>query len=72
MVFRKGGFLGRRERWFIGGNILEVVNRYLYLGFTFTSAMNANQAAKHLAVQGKKSPFEHMTAHTQLLSLIHI
>ena len=30
MVFRKGGFLGRSERWFIGDNILEVVNIYLY------------------------------------------
>ena len=54
MVFRKGRFLGRSERWFIGGNILEVVNRHLYLGFTFTTAMNANEAAKQLAVTGKK------------------
>ena len=66
MVFRKGGFLGRSERWFIGGNILEVVNRYLYLGFTFTTAMNANEAAKQLAVVGKKSLFKLLTAYTQL------
>ena len=66
MVFRKGGFLGRSERWFIGGKILEVVNRYLYLGFTFTTAMNANEAAKQLAVKEKKSLFELLRAHTQL------
>ena len=42
VVFRKGGFLGRNERWFIGGTVLEVVNRYMYLGFIFTTAMNAN------------------------------
>ena len=66
MVFRKGVFLGRSERWFIGGNIVEVVNRYLYPGFTFTTAMNANEAAKQLAVKGKKSLFELLRAHTQL------
>ena len=47
--------MGKSERWFIGGNILEVVNRYMYLGFTFTTAMNASEAAKQLALKGKKS-----------------
>ena len=56
--------MGRSERRFTGGNILEVVNRYLYLGFTFTTAMNANEAAKQLAVKGKKSLFELLRAHT--------
>ena len=37
MVFRKGGFLGRYEQWSIDGNQLEVVNKYVYLGFTFTT-----------------------------------
>ena len=66
VVLRKNGCLGRSERWFIGGNILEVVNGYLYLGFTFTTAMNADEAAKQLAVMGKKSPFELLRPHTQL------
>ena len=58
--------MGRSERWFIGGNTLEVVNRYLYLCFTFTTAMHANEAAKQLAVKGNKSLFELLRAHTQL------
>ena len=33
MVFRKGGFLGKCERWSLGGNELEVVNSYTYLGY---------------------------------------
>ena len=33
MVFRKGGFL---KRWFLEGNILEVVNSYTYHCYTFT------------------------------------
>ena len=63
-VFRKGGFLGRSETWFIDGNFLEVMNRYLYLGFTFTTATNANEAAKQLAVTGKKYLFDVLRAHT--------
>ena len=55
MVFRKGRwYLGRSGKWFIDRNILELVNRYLYLGFTFTTTMNANEAAMQLAVRGKK------------------
>ena len=36
MVFRKGGFLGRLERWFYGEERIEVVNKYKYLGYTLT------------------------------------
>ena len=64
MVFRKGWFLERSYEWFIDGNISEVENKYLYRGFTFTTAMNANEAAKQLAAKGKKSLFELLRAHT--------
>ena len=40
------------------------MNRYLYLGFTFTTTMNANEAAKQLAVKGKKSLFDVQRTHT--------
>ena len=33
MVFRKGGFLGRNEKWTLNGTFLEIVNEYNYLGF---------------------------------------
>ena len=33
MVFRKGGFLGKCERWFLEGNELDIVNSYTYLGY---------------------------------------
>ena len=51
MVFRKGWFLERSYEWFIDGNNSEVENKYLYRGFTFTTAMNANEAAKRLAIK---------------------
>ena len=66
VVFRKGGFLGRSEKWFIDGHFLEVENRYLYLGFTFTTTMSANEAAKQLAVKRKKPVFGVLRALNQL------
>ena len=27
IVFRKGGFLTAKEKWFLGGAVLEVVNK---------------------------------------------
>ena len=44
MVFIKGGFLGRYEQWLIDGNQLEMVNKYVYLGFTFTTSMTYRKA----------------------------
>jgi len=37
MVFRKGGFLAKHEKWFYSDTRLEVVNKYCYLGFSFTT-----------------------------------
>ena len=34
-VFRKGGYLAAKERWFWGDQKLEVVNTYKYLGLIF-------------------------------------
>ena len=62
-AFRKDGFLGRSEKWFIDGNILEVVSRHQYFDFTFTTTMNANQSAKQLADNGKESLFDLLRTH---------
>ena len=40
MVFRKGGYLSARERWFFGTERLEVVNTYRYLGLTFSTRLS--------------------------------
>ena len=37
MVFRKGGFLPHSERWTLGETRLEVVSKYRYLGYFFTT-----------------------------------
>ena len=54
MVFRRGGFLGRGERWSLDDKILEVVNSYRYLGFVFTTKLSTTTALDSLTVKAKK------------------
>ena len=58
MVFRKGGFLGKRERWYFEGKRLEVVNSYCYLGFNFTTMTSIKMGTEHLVVKGKKAALQ--------------
>ena len=58
MVFRKGGFLGKRERWYFEGRCLEVVNSYCYLGFNFTTMISIKKGTEHLVVKGKKASIQ--------------
>ena len=53
MTFRKGGFLGRREKWYYGGTRLEVVNNYKYLGFTMTTKLSTEVALAEYAGRAK-------------------
>ena len=40
LVYRKGGFLGKQEKWFFGSEQIEVVNSYKYLGYTMTTKIS--------------------------------
>ena len=53
MVFRKGGFLGRLERWFYGEERIEVVNKYKYLGYTLTTKLSVDIALSEYAGKAK-------------------
>jgi hypothetical protein len=53
IVFRKGGYLGARERWFYNGLAMPVVNVYKYLGIYFSTRLSFNFACKDLASRAK-------------------
>jgi hypothetical protein len=57
MVFRKGGFLGQREKWYFEGKQIEVVNSYCYLGFTFTTMLSLKLGTNPLAAKGRKAVY---------------
>jgi hypothetical protein len=58
MVFRKGGFLGKHEKWFYNGKRLEVVNSYCYLGYNFTTMVSVKRGTMHLVTKGKKAAMQ--------------
>ena len=55
MVFRKGGFLGAKEKWYFEEEELEVVNKYCYLGFNFSTKLSFDIGTSHLVAKGKKA-----------------
>ena len=54
MVFRRGGFLGKGEKWYLSGNKLDVVNSFKYLGYTFTTRLSETGALDSVAVNAKQ------------------
>jgi len=58
VVFRKGGFLGAKEKWFYGETRLEVVNSYKYLGLTFSTRHSFALSMQDTATRAKRSTVE--------------
>ena len=58
MVFRKGGYLAAKERWFMVDQNLEVVNTYKYLGLIFFLLDSFTAAMEDIAIRAKKGRIE--------------
>ena len=58
MVFRKGGFWGKHEKWHLDGKNIEVVNECIYLGYIFTTKMSVTKGVDVLAAKGKRACVE--------------
>ena len=57
IVFRKGGYLGARERWVYNGLQMPVVNAYKYLGLYFTTKLSFNYTCGDLVSRAKRAVF---------------
>jgi hypothetical protein len=55
MVFRNGGKLSKYESWTYDNAPLEVVNKFCYLGFTFTTMLSPAIGTKHLCAKAKSA-----------------
>jgi hypothetical protein len=53
MVFRNGGVLSKYEKWTYDDVSLEVVNRYCYLGFTFSTKLSPTVGVCRLVAKAK-------------------
>ena len=58
MVFRKGGYLAAKEKWFWDDQKLEMVNTYKYLGLLFSTRHSFTAAMEDIATRAKKGTTE--------------
>ena len=49
--------MSKYERWLYEGEEIEVVNRYCYLGFTFSTMLSPTIGGSHLVSRGKKAMY---------------
>jgi hypothetical protein len=55
IVFRRGGYLKRQERWFFQGKQVECVSYYKYLGLLYSAFLGWGKARENLAQQAEKA-----------------
>jgi len=55
LVFRRGGIVKNTEKWFYGGEKVECVKEYKYLGMFFTTKLSWSLAKQTLASQACKA-----------------
>jgi hypothetical protein len=53
MVFRRGGRISKKERWFYKGKEIELVNKYKYLGFYLTTKLSFDLALEEVVGRAK-------------------
>ena len=53
VVYRMGGHVARHEKWFLGGERLEVVNSYKYLGMVISTKLSPVTAQADLVYRAK-------------------
>ena len=57
VVFRKGGHIAKREKWYYGDTELLIVNAYKYLGLDFTTRLSFNNATRPFVAKAKQSNY---------------
>ena len=55
VVFRKGGYLGAREKWYYGTSAVSVVNAYKYLGLFVSTKLSFTFTCQDLVSKGKRA-----------------
>ena len=55
IVFRKGGYLGARERWMYDSVVMSVVNVYKYLGVLFSTKLSFTATCCDLSSKAKNA-----------------
>ena len=67
MVFRKGGHLGKHEKWYYAAKSVNVVNSYLR--FTLTTKLSYREGTSAFVAKGKKAVFHLCKSLTRLKNM---
>ena len=54
VIFRNGGYIAAREKWFYDGVKLKIVNHYKYLGIIFSTGLTFSYALKDMSNRARK------------------
>ena len=54
--------MAAKEKWFLGGAVLEVVNKYKYLGLTFSTGHSFVAAMVDTSIRAKKGTLKVLRA----------
>ena len=54
VIFRNGGYIAKREKWFYNGQNITTVNSYKYLGLFFTTRMMFSNALNETVNKARK------------------
>ena len=57
VAFKKGGKIGKKDIWYYGGEVLETVNSFKYLGFMFGSSGKFSKGIQTVLEQSNKALF---------------
>ena len=57
MIFRKGGKMSQRDKWTYGGNDLEVVPAFKYLGIYLTPSGSFTRCTRELVISARRALF---------------
>ena len=54
VIFRNGGYIAKREKWFYNGQNITIVNSYKYLGLFLTTRMTFSNALNEMGNKARK------------------
>jgi hypothetical protein len=54
VIFRNGGYVAAREKWYIHNDHLDVVNVYKYLGVIFSTGLTFSHALEDMSLKAKR------------------
>ena len=57
VIFRNGGYIAKREKWFYNGQNITIVNSYKYLGLFLTTRMTFSNALNEMANKARKGGY---------------